>query len=388
MFYFTQAFFKILIVLVLAVTAPCAAEDVKHLKKEARDVKRKLQQDEARVKDFDRKEQDVLDQLDGIDRSIQTARQAMKATKENIAALSDGIAATEKAFAALEKEIAAGETHAARRMVSLYKLSSLGRLHILASAGSATEFFQRKAALSRVLDHDTQLIEQLDARKTELLHLQDQLDAQRQERVALEATHQERVAELDRQRKRRETLLGEIRREKSMAKASVAALKKAGAALDEKIRTLQTPPRADTGKKSEPGTFQTFKGLLEMPVRGKIVSFFGAHKDTELDIVNFQSGINIQADRGSPIRSVLAGTVIYAGWFKGYGNMIIIDHSDHYYTLYAHAEELFKGRGDTVGTGEVIGTAGETGTMPGPGIHFEVRFHGKPLDPLKWLKKG
>ena len=67
---------------------------------------------------------------------------------------------------------------------------------------------------------------------------------------------------------------------------------------------------------------------------------------------------------------------------------VIIDHGDHYYTLYAHAEELFKAEGDMVKAREVIASAGPDAIMGGPGLHFEVRHHGKPVDPLKWLKKG
>ena len=68
--------------------------------------------------------------------------------------------------------------------------------------------------------------------------------------------------------------------------------------------------------------------------------------------------------------------------------MIIIDHGDHYYTIYAHAEEVFKNKGEMVEPGEVIATVGDSGSMIGPALHFEVRHHGKPEDPLNWLKKG
>jgi len=68
--------------------------------------------------------------------------------------------------------------------------------------------------------------------------------------------------------------------------------------------------------------------------------------------------------------------------------MIIIDHGDHYYTLYAHAEELFKKKGDPVEAGEVIATVGDTGSMANPGLHFEVRYHGKPIDPAPWINQG
>lgn len=125
-----------------------------------------------------------------------------------------------------------------------------------------------------------------------------------------------------------------------------------------------------------------------MPVKGKIVYFFGPYKNNEFNVVNFRSGIVIQAERGEPIRAVFNGKVLYASWFKGYGNMIIIDHGDNYYTVYAHAEELFVSKGDMVENGEVIATVGDTGSLTGTNLHFEVRHHGKPIDPLKWIAKG
>jgi septal ring factor EnvC (AmiA/AmiB activator) len=105
-------------------------------------------------------------------------------------------------------------------------------------------------------------------------------------------------------------------------------------------------------------------------------------------VQNFQKGIDIKAGKGQPVRAVRMGKVIFSGWFKGYGNMMIIDHGDHYHTLYAHAEELFKAKGEYVEAGEVIATVGDTGSMKGPGLHFEIRHHGKAVNPMKWIKKG
>ena len=125
-----------------------------------------------------------------------------------------------------------------------------------------------------------------------------------------------------------------------------------------------------------------------MPVNGKITDLFGPYKNTKFNIVNFRSGINIQAERGEPVRAVYKGVTLFASWFKGYGNLIIIDHGNHYYTLYAHAEELFKQKGAVVEAGEVFATVGDTGSMIGPALHFEVRHHGKPINPLPWIDRG
>jgi len=135
-------------------------------------------------------------------------------------------------------------------------------------------------------------------------------------------------------------------------------------------------------------SFSAYKGLLIMPVDGKIINLFGPYKNPKYDIINFRNGVDIKADHGEPIRSVFKGKVIYSNWFKGYGNMIIIDHGNSYYTVYAHMEETFKSKGDDVVAGEVIATVGDTGSMMGAKLYFEVRHHGKPMNPLQWLQKG
>ena len=165
--------------------------------------------------------------------------------------------------------------------------------------------------------------------------------------------------------------------------------KEAAADLDQTIKSLNSKsgPTA-TGRDVPAKSFSALKGLLNMPVKGKIVAFFGPHKNKAYKTVNFQSGIEIKSEVGEPVRAVYDGQVLYASWFKGYGNMIIIDHKNNYYTVYAHAQDLFASKGDTVEMGEVVATVGDSGSMIGPSLHFEVRHHGKPLDPLEWIKKS
>ncbi len=194
---------------------------------------------------------------------------------------------------------------------------------------------------------------------------------------------------MSRERQNRSQLLDAIRKKRSLKLAALESLKQAAADLDHTVISLKsgsdlTEPEKNMSLKS----FSTLKGLLNMPVKGKIISFFGPYQNKKFNVTNFQSGIEIKADRGEPIRAVYDGRILYARWFKGYGNMIIIDHGNNYYTIYAHAQELFASQGDTVEMGEVVATVGDSGSMIGPSLHFEVRHHGKPVDPLKWIKKG
>jgi murein DD-endopeptidase MepM/ murein hydrolase activator NlpD len=95
-------------------------------------------------------------------------------------------------------------------------------------------------------------------------------------------------------------------------------------------------------------------------------------------------GIDIAAPSGTPIRAVAAGTVIYAGWMGGYGNIVIVDHGNGLATAYAHQSAIYIGGGG-VSQGTVIGAVGSTGNSTGPHLHFEVRVNGSPVDPMGYL---
>jgi septal ring factor EnvC (AmiA/AmiB activator) len=235
---------------------------------------------------------------------------------------------------------------------------------------------------------DEALWEQLSNRRRRLESTQAELYVQKKKLLEVETALEDRIADMDREKRRRKEILSRIRRDKTLQLAAIHSLKDAAAELERVLQGLRERPPAAEQPPPEGKTFTELKGLLPLPVRGKIVNCFGKYRNPRFNVVNFRSGIDIRADRGEPIHAVGTGTVLYAEWFKGYGNMIIIDHGSFYYTLYAHAEELFKQKGEGVDPGEVIATVGDTGSMTGPSLYFEIRHDGKPLDPADWLRQG
>jgi len=103
--------------------------------------------------------------------------------------------------------------------------------------------------------------------------------------------------------------------------------------------------------------------------------------------VTVQNGLDISAAAGAPVRAVAAGRVVHAGWFKGYGNLVIVDHGDGYHTLVAHLASMTTAAGEDVEAGSLLGTVGDTGSMKGAYLYFEVREKGRPLDPAAWLAR-
>ncbi len=357
----------------------------------AETIKGQLRKAESELAATRRKEKEVLEQFNAADEALSNARRQVRIAKTGLAEVQKKIDEVNERSSVLEKEILAGEKYAAKRLVALYKANWVGKIHLLATADSFFDFINRKETLERILAKDEAFLEELNRNKTALESLLTQLNTNKAEKRALELKLRQRVAKLDAQQVKRKKLLKSIRGKKSLELAALKALREAAKELDATIVKIEPAvrkitPSTETKQQNKP--FKAYKGLLSWPVKGKIISFFGPYRDKKFAVTNFQSGINIQAERGEPIRSVSDGHVIYANWFKGFGNMMIVDHGDHYYTVYAHLEEVFKVKGDRVDQGEVIATVGDTGSMKGPALHFEVRHHGKPIDPLKWIQKG
>ena len=403
MFYFSQAIFNNLIPALtvwmvffsvdprsaLSESPPDASpiSEKEKIEKETSEIKGKIETRQKEVQKFTREELDTVNRLNEIDESLNRVRKQVFVLEKELAALAAQIEKTETRLKHLKEQIDQTEAVASRRVVGLYKLHMLGKIHILAGADSMNDFFQRKKALERVLAHDENLLERLRQQQTDLQETATRLREKNETRSRLQSEYDTQMAELARRKADREALLDRIRTRKSLARASLFALKRSADKLDQKLKQLHREDRKEESGDAAGNSFAALKGLLKMPVGGKITSLFGPYKNTEFDTLNFQSGIQISAERGKPIHSVAPGEIIFSSWFKGYGNMIIIDHGNHYYTLYAHAEELFKSKGEPVENGETIATVGDTGSIAGPGLHFEVRHYGKPVDPLEWLKK-
>lgn len=129
------------------------------------------------------------------------------------------------------------------------------------------------------------------------------------------------------------------------------------------------------------------KGHLNWPLIGKVVSAFGKKKSTRFDTYIIDNGIEISPTSSDKVRAIYAGDVVYAEYYKGYGNLVIIQHSRDLHSLYGHCKEILKKVGDSITAGEEIAVAGDTGSTFGKSLYFEIRTHLKSQNPLEWLKK-
>jgi septal ring factor EnvC (AmiA/AmiB activator) len=180
-------------------------------------------------------------------------------------------------------------------------------------------------------------------------------------------------------------LLASLRREKESRVRAIRELEQAASRLQ---KMLDEMSRKAALKPVPRGTgFEAMKGNLDYPVRGEVVEGFGRTKHPDFSAEFFRKGVDIEAPLGEAVKAVEGGNVIFADRFSGYGKMVIIDHGQRYYTVYAHLSEILKSAGQAVQRGEAIGQVGDSDSLRGARLYFEIRKDGKPIDPVSWLKK-
>lgn len=196
-------------------------------------------------------------------------------------------------------------------------------------------------------------------------------------RVAAEA-----LAEARATAEGRRHLLVSLRQERRMRQQVIRELSRARARLDAQIQELAPSAHAPPGQQ----VFATLKGQLPRPVEGGVVEVpFGKMINARFNTVTQQNGHDIRAHEGAEVRAVAAGKVAFSGWFRGYGNLVILDHGAGWHTLYAHLGALPKKVDQEVTAGELVGLVGDTGSLKGAYLYFEIRQQGKPVDPMPWF---
>jgi septal ring factor EnvC (AmiA/AmiB activator) len=364
-------------------------ETVDRLRKEAETLQLNLRDQETDLGQVARQEGDILTALDRTNQSLQRHHREAAALKLEMEELEQKIISTQAGVEDLSQRIRIRQASLSRRLVALYKTSRLGAMDRLVPADSIVEVLKRQAALERILSYDEQSRQTLVAHYVELQELQAQLTSHQEAKRGRLADYERQTAAVHRERAHREALLTRIRGQQELQRSAIESLKEAARDLEREIQSLGQ--RVEGPALRAPGSMKplaSLKGLLIFPVKGIILNSYGPYRHPRMNIQSFRSGIDIAAERGEPVRAVHDGTILYASWFRAYGNIVVIDHGEHYYTVYAHLEDVFKSVDQKVEAGDVIATAGDSGAMGAAGLYFELRHHDRPLDPVEWLHRG
>jgi murein hydrolase activator len=271
-----------------------------------------------------------------------------------------------------------------KRLRALYKFGPARELEFLLSTESFGQLLARWDYLVMVAQQDRFLLEGVRDRKEVVETLERRLQGHLTEvqRTARATTSENR--RLAQQRENKRSAIQQIQTQREAYEAAAAELERTAQALKGLLARLeqkrQTAPYT--------GDFAKGQGSLDWPVQGNVVGHFGPeHNPRFPKVVITNNGMDIAAPIGSPVRSVAKGRVDYVSDDYGaYGAIIILNHGDSYYTLYGHLSSIAVSVGQEVTPGQVIAHSGDTGSLKGPVLHFEVRKGGAALNPENWLR--
>jgi len=225
----------------------------------------------------------------------------------------------------------------------------------------------------------------IDAQLGELATLDAGLAAEEQRLAALEEQQQGELTRLQSARERRGHALESLDTESKSRAQQLERLKDQQGGLEKLVRELRRAlERLDKFPTDSKDAFAKLRGKLAWPVAGKLVASFGQTRAGGLK----WDGVLLAGEQGTPVRAIYHGRVVYADWLSGLGLLTIIDHGDGYLSLYGHNERLYKEVGERVTACDTIATVGDSGGQPRPGLYFEIRKGGHPVDPRPWFKSA
>lgn len=339
---------------------------------------------ETELASLDNRQTTLLGELHKLDVQIGVAGEQLELLKLELKRGYRDIDSNLKLIQKLEASIANLKPYLESRSVSLYKLGRLSYVRLLLSVQDPSELTRAYRYISRLARADADKMRQflhdqtaLQETKAALLEkTQRMLDTRQQ----LEAT----TVSLEGRRASRAALLDEVYERKEMAGTLFYELEKARENLGALIERLGKGEATELDTVHLP--VRLFQGELGWPAEGRLDARFGTRRHPRFQTVTVQNGIELEAPIGTPVVAVYDGEVVFASWFQGYGKLLIINHPGNVYTLYGYLSDFDVEEGDWLTEGDVLGFVGETGSLAGPRLYFEVRTDGKPVDPESWLQ--
>lgn len=352
-------------------------------------IKAELRKGRQRLGELSKQEDTYLQRLEQLEQNIATSRRYVSGLDRRIDSVSAHIDSLGVSLEETREQLRKRQEKMRLRLRNIYKAGRSGPLEALLTSGDMTDMLHRLRYFQALNRYDRMLLTQIDSARSRISTDKKTLEQQRTRLVSLREEKSKEQSELLAERSSRESIIGNIRSEKSAYEAMVRELEAAQEELNTLIEQLEKR-RVKAKTEYEQGLsvkFEERKGKLAWPVSGEIVRGFGKIVHPVYKTVTVNNGIDISAARGETVHCVAPGRVVYIGRMRGLGKFIVVDHFGGYLTIYGHLDAVRVGLEQSVNFGAVLGTVGESGSLSGAQLHFEVRKSTSSLDPTVWLEK-
>ncbi len=357
-----------------------AAEDAEAVERRLEELRGEIESIQQRVRIDRRARDEEMENLAETEREISRLGRRLRETREALDEKNEELESLRGREQALQEDLAGEEQELGNQLRSAHRMGGRSRLQLILSEDDPQRFARLLAYHSYLTGARVEAIEQVTVRLRELADVRMEIEESQAALESLEADQRDALEDREVARERRAEEVAVIEDRITDSEVRLLELEQSAAELEDLLEEL-TQALADIPDDMETPDFADLRGQIDLPVPGRVAAGFGDNRGGDLD----WNGWLIRAEEGTEVKAVAHGRVVFSDWLRGYGLVLIIDHGQGYLTLYAHNESLYQEVGDWVRPGQAIATVGSTGGEREPGLYFELRSDGQPVDPAGWM---
>jgi septal ring factor EnvC (AmiA/AmiB activator) len=348
-------------------------KDLTQKRKDLKEIRKELSTTREKEKKIQKRESSILESLHQIETELYQKEREFRTMETQLVQTKLRLQQAKQQIHTLNQGMERTREELSSRLVALYKMKRRPPDVFLLTSDSYLDLLKIDKYLRVVIDSDARLVGTYQNQVGLKEKYHDELTEDQYEWQRNISEAEKKKEEIQRGRRAKQSLLKSIQGQKAVTQRLISELEGRAKELQTLVEKLEREKSLLAYKPTKP---ESSKGRLLPPIHGSVISQFKERG---------QNGIEIRAPMDAQIRAILPGKVLYADWFKGFGNMVIIDHGDHTFTVSAYCSQLLKKEGDAVFQGETIARVGSAGSLKGPCLYFEIRHRGKPQDPMDWI---
>ena len=370
-------------------------EELRYQNDAINSLKQELKQLRLKIKTAESRERSTVNRLSSIDKEISLTNKLIQSLNYEEEKAKKTIFQLKKDILKNENELESLRKRYKQRVLKSYKKGNLTDLEKVFSSTTWRQAIYRSNYLKLISDIEKKITKRIEKLLVNISRQKVELEVVLRDNLNLKREKKTQITSYRNMRINREKELNRIRNDKN-ALTSYVSEKEEGIQQLEKIikRVLEDKARFERELRIrqqqealKTKSFKALKGQLPWPADGRIISKFGRKWNPKLKTTTDNPGIDIKGKPGSSIRTVLGGVVTTITYIRGYGTTIIVDHGGGFYTVYSHVTNIQTNVDSQVRNGDVIAYMGDSGSINGSKLHFEIWGKGQKLDPEKWLRR-
>ncbi|HDQ44450.1 MAG TPA: hypothetical protein ENN17_02975 [bacterium] len=351
------------------------------------ELRREIDRLERTLREKTAQERSLLEIVEDLNREIGLRQKLLQTLESERVNMERQIDRSRKELSKTESDFAERKEQVSRRLVSMYKRGRTSDLEILLSVRHFNQVLVWLRYQQRILEHHRRNLRQLLHKRTEIERITRRLETESREKTRLITEAQEEKTRMEARKQAQQGPLSRVRKDKDLVTRQIEEKKRAYAQIEKRI--IAEEARQKTEREIErlgDVKFETLKGRLPWPVPGRITERYGRMQHPLSKTWYDNLGVDIATESNAVVRAVADGRVIHIDWLRGRGHVVLVDHGG-YYTVYGHLAMVETAPGEYLGRGDMLGQVGDSQSLYGASLHFEVWKGTAHMDPAGWLGK-